>query len=135
MGHSNIFGLGDVADLPIQASLNANQHQIRCMTHNAMNYLEAKTLTGKYKLQTELPLYTGIATMNKYSSVNGQESISGGNLIQDSITYYLNGKFGIKGHAKMYNGKNSGIGKLYELQNKFEKGESTGAEPRFVIEH
>jgi hypothetical protein len=92
-------------------------------------------MTGKYKLQSGLPIYTGVATMNKYSSENGRESLSADNLVKDTITYYLNGKFGIKGHIKMYTGKNSGIGKLYELQNKFDKGESTGAEPRFVMEH
>ena len=135
VGHSNIFGLGDVVDLPIQASLTANQHQIRCITQNALNYLEAKTMTGKYKMQTGLPIYTGMATMNKYFSENGVESLPADNLVKDTLTYYMFGKFGLKGQSKMYIGKNSGISKVYELRNKFEKGESTGAEPRFVMEH
>ena len=135
MGHSNIFGLGDVLDLPIQPSISASQHQIRCITHNALNYLAAKTLTGKYQMQSNILLTTGMATMKSYKSSKGIESLPSDNLIRDTATYYLKGKFGLKGQAKMYNGKNMGIGKLYELQNKFDKGESTGAEPRFVAEH
>ena len=135
LGHDNIFALGDVVDLPIQNSNMANMHQIRCITENAINYLEAKTLTGKYKLQSELNLYTGIAKLNSFSSESGNDKIGNENDVLQTLTYYLKCKFGSGGMLKMYNGKSNGIGKLYGMQNKFEKAESTGSEPKFVMEH
>ena len=135
MGHENIFALGDVVDLPIQNSTLANMHQIRCITENAINYLEAKTMTGKYKLQSDLHIQTGIAKLNTFSSESGVEKMGSDNDCVQTFNYYLKCKFGSGGISKLYNGKANGIGKLYAMQNKFEKAESTGAEPKFVIEH
>ena len=110
-------------------------HQIRCVTQNALNYLEAKTLTGRYKMQSKLNVQTGIAKLKSYSSEGGVESLSGDNLVMETINYYMKGKFGNEKNLKLHTGKNSGIGMLYGFQNKFDKGESTGSEPKFVREH
>ena len=135
LGHDNIFAVGDVVDLPIQRSLTASQHQIRCVTQNALSYLKAESMTGHYKMESGLPLYTGIAKMNTFWSKEGKDSIGLENIVKDTLMYYAKCKYGAKGQTKMYTGKSSGVSKLYTLQNKFDKPVSTGAEPRFVIEH
>lgn len=134
LGHENIFALGDVVDLPVQRSIIASHHQARCVGFNAVNYLKAQSLTGKYKLETSLPLYTGISKMNSYWSKEGKESIGMENFLKDSVTY-LSGKNGAKGASKLYEGKKSGVGAVYELMNKFEKPEATGAQPKFASEN
>lgn len=92
-------------------------------------------MTGRYKLETGMPVFTGLARLINYWSKEGNESFSQENLIQETVNYYLKGKFGKGGQTKIYKGKSDGIGKVYSFQNKFEKADSTGAEPRFVIEH
>jgi hypothetical protein len=127
--------LGDVVDLPIQNSMTANMHQIRCVTQNALNYLGAKTMTGKYQGESGIKMFTGISRMNTYWAKKGQESISMENEIVENVVYYLNAKFGGKGATKIFKGKSDGIGKVYTLMNGYKKAVSTGAEPRFVADH
>lgn len=135
LGHDNIFALGDVADLPVQRSMIGNMHQIRCVRQNALNYLSAKTLTGTYKLESSIPLVTGVATLSSYWSKEGAESLSAENLVKDTLNYYLKCKFGSAGATKIYKGKSDGVGKIYSTMNKFQSGKPTGADPRFVMDH
>lgn len=130
LGHENIFALGDVVDLPMQRSLVANHHQIRVVVHNALNYLKAQTMTGTYNLETELPLYTGIAKFNTYKSVGGKETLGAENPLKDGLMYFVKCNIGGKGQTKLYKGKKSAVSKAYELQNRFAKSEMTGAEPK-----
>ena len=133
--HENIFALGDVADLPIQNSAFGNFHQTRVMVHNALDILKSNSIEGKYNLQTKLPLYTGVAKMNFYSSEAGVENIGGQNLIMDILRYYQFGKFGAKKNFNTYMGKNTGVSKVYNLMNGLKKGQPNGKDPLFVADH
>lgn len=115
--------------------MTANMHQIRCVTENALNYLGAKTLTGRYQGESGINLFTGISRMNTYWCKNGNETISMENEIVENVVYYLKAKFGAKGVTKIFKGKDDGVGKVYKLMNGYKKPVSTGAEPRFVADH
>ena len=132
--HANIFALGDVADLPIQNSTHANMHQIRVITHNAMSHLQGLSMTGKYKLQSKLPIVTGIASANVYSTDNGVEEIGSENPVADWLRYHRSVS-SIKKSIEMYSGKNLGISKIWLKMNSFEKPTPTGAEVLFAMDH
>ena len=110
------------------------EKQVKVVTHNALQYLASENLTGKYNLYSKLPLYTGLAKLNWYSSKNGNESLTSENKLMDQIRFSSFAS-GSKGVIKSYKGEGGLKKKVLGKFEKFPKGQPTGKPALYVAEH
>lgn len=124
-GHENIFAIGDVADLPIQRSMYANMYQTRVGIHNMLNYLKGYSLTGQYKLESKIPMFSGVQKMIWYKSKDGNDSFSGTGSLVEGLNFNLYKTLFLNKEKKFYQGKASPVSIIEaKLSNKFAPGES-----------
>lgn len=117
--------MGDVAELPIQRSMYANMYQTRVGIHNMLNYLKGHSLTGQYKLESKIPMFSGVQKMTWYKSKDGNDSISGTGSLIEGLNFKLYNTLTLKKEKKFYDGKSSPVSIIEaKLTNKFGPGES-----------
>lgn len=66
--YGNIFGVGDICDLPIQKSFFAGLYQNHVVRHNILEQLYGQPANAEYKGETTFPVWTSINGAVKYSS-------------------------------------------------------------------
>lgn len=77
--YSNVYAVGDVAQLPLQRSFLAGIHQNHVVRHNVLEALGGQRPNARYEGQSEFPLYTGNDEAVGYRSRRyGEESLRWG---------------------------------------------------------
>lgn len=66
--YGNIFGVGDICDLPIQKSFFAGLYQNHVVRHNILEQLYGQPANAEYKGETSFPVWTSVNGAVQYSS-------------------------------------------------------------------
>jgi len=125
--YDNIFGIGDVNNVPTTKSFYGGLAQVGVVRHNVERRLNGLSLNAKYDGYTKLSLYTSPSTLaNIEHKYDGQEVSFSTDGIGSSLRFSLYSLTGKHNHENILKFKNWGP-PYYKFKKTFEGGDSVAA--------
>lgn len=125
--YDNIFGIGDVNNVPTTKSFYGGLAQVAVVRHNVERRLNGLSLNAKYDGYTKLSLYTSPSTLaNIEHKYDGQEVSFSTDGIGSSLRFSLYSLTGKHNHENILKFKNWGPPN-YKFKKTFKGGDSVAA--------
>ena len=125
--YDNIFGLGDVTNVPTTKTFYSGVAQVHVLRNNIERRLNGLSLNAQYDGYTEAPLYLDQENISWVSHLyNGVEQSFDTSSFTTGLRYKLHSKFGKHEAANILKFKNWGP-PYYKFKKTFEGGASAPA--------
>ena len=127
--YDNIFGVGDVTNVPTTKTFYGGLSQVAVVRHNLERRLNGLSLNARYDGYASATLYTGPGSIAKFEhAYNGQEISSSTDGVGSSLRSTLYSMTGKHSHENVLKFKNWGP-PYYKFKKTFTGGEVPAAVP------